>query len=860
MNIVNRLTWRHMKKNKRRTLVTIIGVIISVAMVTAVSTLFVSFIDLLQRQTMSETGEWHVKYEDVDDEQRSAIQADDQTKDVFISRDVGYAYLEGSDNDFKPYIYLMEFDRKGFEKFPIHLTEGRLPENEHEVLLSEHIASTGNVSYKIGDEITWDFGERIEEGVDPSEQQIDQTYGLIEDEGTIKESLTTEDTRTMTVVGFIERPTFEPAWSPGYTVISYIDESTLTNQQADLSVIVKKVTRSIYKDSEALAQSLHIESYEMNSSLLTSYGAIANQGIFDAFTSIITILMLIIMIGSISLIYNAFAISVSERSRHLGMLSSVGATKKQKRNSVFFEGFIISLISIPLGIISGVLGIAVTFYFINDRFTSLFELHEKLIVTVTPFSLIVTCIISLLTIFISTYIPARRASKVSAIDAIRQTMDIKLTRKSVKTSRLIRWIFGFEAEFGLKNLKRNKKRYMATVFSLVISIILFLSVSYFTKAIDQTNELFNQNNYDINIGFLRTDVLSDDQQAGINDIKQLPNVTKAHLIQTTHLQAELDRAHVPEAVLKASDAEGEDKILYHVNVHVFEEDALKDYAKEVGVRPEVLMKKDEMTAIIPNTFTYYSEDNKYVEEHAVMVNPGEKISLDLFDYDGASYGDIDLEIVATTDIFPMGIAPLSFNDVNLIVSEHTFNLMIDQDIPSAYYVLYLESSDPLTTEEEIFDLDLPSIDVFNNYKMHQEDQEITFIISVFTYGFITLITLISVANIFNTISTSVSLRTREFGMLKSVGMSPKGFNQMIRYESLFYGIKALLYGLPISIGLMYLMHRSMTQGFELAFKLPWMHIGIVVVAVFLIVSLSMMYASAKVKKENIIDALKQENI
>src|SRR5690606_19153843 len=116
----------------------------------------------------------------------------------------------------------------------------------------------------------------------------------------------------------------------------------------------------------------------------------------------------------------------------------------------------------------------------------------------------------------------------------------------------------------------------------------------------------------------------------------------------------------------------------------------------------------------------------------------------------------------------------------------------------------------------------------------------------------------STANILNTISTSISLRKREFAMLKSVGMTPKGFNKMINYESIFYGIKALLYGLPISIAAMYIIHRSLMNSFMYSFKLPWLSIFYVVVAVFLIVGISMLYSSSKVKKENIIDALKQE--
>lgn len=131
--------------------------------------------------------------------------------------------------------------------------------------------------------------------------------------------------------------------------------------------------------------------------------------------------------------------------------------------------------------------------------------------------------------------------------------------------------------------------------------------------------------------------------------------------------------------------------------------------------------------------------------------------------------------------------------------------------------------------------------------------------SIFIYGFIALISAISIANIFNTISTSVSLRKREFAMLKSVGMTPKGFNRMINYESIFYGIKSLAYGLPLSGVVMYLIYQSTSNSFEQPFRVPWLSVLIVIAAVFIIVGSAMLYSSSKVRKETIIDGLKQEN-
>jgi putative ABC transport system permease protein len=174
--------------------------------------------------------------------------------------------------------------------------------------------------------------------------------------------------------------------------------------------------------------------------------------------------------------------------------------------------------------------------------------------------------------------------------------------------------------------------------------------------------------------------------------------------------------------------------------------------------------------------------------------------------------------------------------------------------------LYLISSDPMKTQRELEEMEEFSYGIHNIYKYRQQDEQLLMLISVFTYGFILLITAISVANIFNTISTSISLRKREFAMLKSIGMTPKGFNKMINYESIFYGIKSLLYGLPCSIVVMILIHRSLMNSFDYPFQLPWMSLMFVIVAVFVIVGSAMIYAGSKVKRDNIIDAIKQESI
>ncbi|MFK9090873.1 ABC transporter permease [Bacillus salipaludis] len=865
MNIVNKLTIRHLKQNKRRTLVTIIGVIISVAMVTAVATLGTSFMDLMQRQSIASDGEWHVLYKDVNKEQLTAIKNDKETKKLVVSRDRGYAILEGGQNESKPYLFVKEYNAQGFKQFPIELSSGRLPKASNEVVLSEHIATNAKVEYKIGDQLTLEVGQRKIPAV--TDHVFEQQDPLQMDDQKISESLINKTTASYTVVGFIKRPTWEPTWAPGYTIISYVDESTIgSNDPVNATVVLKKVKGSIYDHAKDLAKQNQIKSPQFNNQLLRYYGVTNNDNLHRTLISLMAIIMAVIIIGSVSLIYNAFAISVSERSRHLGMLASVGATKRQKRNSVFFEGIIIGCFSIPIGIIAGLLGIGVTFWSINSVIQGALGLEEKLTVTVTPLSLFIACAVSMVTIFISTYLPAIKASRISAIDAIRQTTEVKLTGKAVKTSKLVRKLFGIEAEIGLKNLKRNKRKYQATVFSLVISIALFLTVSYFTDNLKKSLVLSQDGvNYDISVSL--SGELTQSNQRMLKTFSSLDDVTETSVIREIGMNTWMDEASLPDEIQQTVKQDRSilenGKYPIYVQIHALNEKNLKAYAKEIHADYERLINIEEMTGIVIDTIPYQDKaTGKYVETMAIHAETGQSIDLNFNYEDGEKETLINkVKIAALTDNIPMGITPAAVGGVTIIVSEQAMDQLLNDKLQKYVQTnLYLKTKDPMKTQQEMEEIKEGNLFIHNVYQYRQQDEQMIMLMSVFTYGFIALITVISIANIFNTISTSISLRKREFAMLKSVGMTPMGFNKMINYESIFYGIKALLYGLPLSIAVMYLIHRSMMNSFSYGFNLPWISIIYVVAAVFIIVGSAMIYSSSKVKKENIVDTLKQESI
>lgn len=875
MNIVNKLTLRQLKLNKKRTLVTIIGTIISAAMITAVATLGLSFMDIMQRDSIANNGNWHVKYSQVNKEQLESIEKNNGVKTVILSSEPGYAYLEGSKNNNKPYLYIEYFNKEGFENFPIELKEGRLPERPDELVISDAVLNNAGVNYKIGDTVDLAIGQRYSTAVNTViDEPMLQNYSLQWEEDKVAEKLTRDRGQSYKIVGIIKSPNWEYAWAPGYTVISYMDENTLSKGETfDVSVIFKKINSSILKIGDKIIADNGITKAEYNNDLLRYYGIYRDDSVRNMIYTLTAIILAIIMIGSVSLIYNAFAISVSERSRYLGMLSSVGATKRQKQNSVFFEGAVIGAISIPLGIAAGYLGLGITYFFINPMLQGVLGIAQGFRLRAYPSSLLTAILVSGATILISVYIPARRASNVSAIDAIRQVSDVKISRRQVKTSALTRKLFGIEGDLGLKNLKRNKGRYKATVFSLIISMMLFLVVSSFTDYMKKSLILTQEGiNFDIQTGIRAED--EKEEKDILNRMASLDDIDESVIFTSFTAYSWIDKASMADYLPKKEDGEfyQDGKYKYHIKINELDDTALKKYAKETGADYNRLIDTDNPSAIIIDSVRYRDQvTEKYGETKAVKLETGDRLELQLYNEEkDETVPLLTVKAAALTGTMPTGLMSLGKTDgFHIIVSEAVFHKMTEgklellKDAGLATYV-YFNSSKPLRLQEKLEEIQSDfggsSLSIYNYYQYKQREQQSILLVSVFTYAFIILITAICVANIINTISTSITLRKREFAMLKSIGITPKGFSRMLNYESIFYGVKALVYGIPISFMVMYLMYKTLMAKFEYDFTIPLVSVYIVIAAVFVIVGTAMLYSSHRVRRENIIDALKQEII
>lgn len=868
MNILNKITKNYLKLNKKRTIVTIIGIIISGAMLSAITTLSGSFQNFMINAQKEENGNWQAIFQNVDYEDLKYIELNNKFETTVKSVKL---YMGENKYSNEEYIRIEGYEPDTIKTLGERIIAGRMPENSNEIALSSSFFDDKENTPQIGDTITFPVGT------------IEETENL---------KFTQTGTKTYYLCGMIQRPKFEKSEDYYTAGITILDKNEIKDNTTFNVGVISKNVKNLYKDTEKIADDIGLytdieEQYFEDGSYYEAqrkYNIIYNTGVlmymgvsddagFQAMMySVCGILIAVIMVGSVLVIYNSFAISVSERKKQFGMLSSIGATKKQIKKSVLYEGVVLGIIGIPLGIVSGILGIGITLQIVNNLLKPIFgEVYQNLnleIVISWP-AIFIAAILMAITIYMSVIIPARRASRITPIEAIRQVGDIKVKPKKLKTPKFIRRIFGIEGEIALKNLKRSKKRYRTTVISLIISIVLYISVSGFVGYMfSGFNTLYLTSDYDASVRFSSQNENKETKQEVINKILNMEDMERCSYIKSYYTNI-----HIPEEKVRDNIKElvsNRDNYLYNTydvdqkeynfsaEIISLNDEEFKKYLNEIGIQN----LEDNQVIIMDYANLLMSY---HLETNITNYKTGEKLPITITEYDEGkeiTEKHLNLEIAKVTSKAPLGFSHNYDLRLICIVNEETFSENISSDYISEEIRIKsnkLESIDK-QIDEIIAETQNLNINYYNVAKEFEAQKNLKLVIQIFLYGFIVLISAIGVSNIFNTISTNINLRRREFANLKSIGMTDKQFKRMLDLECIFYGTKALLYGLPIGIFICYLMNRGFANVVEFIFTLPLTEILIAIIAVYGIVFATMIYSSRKVKKENIIDVLRDENI
>jgi putative ABC transport system permease protein len=889
MNILTMYTLKYLRLNKKRTAVTILGVLLSSALICGVFLLGVSFQKVMIDHEIFMAGNWHAQFHGVPYEKAKYITENSAVQTAMLSASLGKA-IYGSHNTVRPYLYVSAYDALSFQNGSIRLISGRFPQKGDELLISPVMVADSGLGLKPGSTLRLAFGQRnIPNYAEMVKAWGGEEYVALQDRETFSPSVS----KIYTVVGVMAPLVDETSMPAAFPALTYLDPAQLTAADKVNISILARDPRSISTSAPQMAKSAGLESFTgadsqpaksitYNEDLLTWMGASGRSKYGRFFLVIIATLIALIVSGSALVIYNAFAISIGERKKQFGMFASVGATSAQIRRIVLIEAGVIAAIGIPLGILSAIAGVGILLKITQGLVSQLIlDAQQGLPLVVSPLVIGLTVLFSAATILLSAWIPARRASRVSPIEAIRQSDETQEGKPlNLRTNPLVRHVFGFEGELALKSLQRDRKKYLTTLLSLMISITLFVAFNALMLYTNTTQSMaVKAMNFDLMIDL---DYRQSHAKNFTNLVSQLPEVQRVSYRRSTYELYVPSRAVITDPAYQALQELNSLKLenLPHAvdggtYAFVFEVSAVgptefAHYAAQLGLDVQKYSDPSAPLGILVN-HTNLRQNGKIYDFDLFNLKPGDTLTVSKMPEYAAHIGDsapasLTWTVGTVTQQTPLGLMGVTLTP-ELIVSDAVFDGLSDRLLqvgPINPGNMMIKSDDPDAALAAIQRVHAATVGGNFSYQSMKEFNKSNNLQKVMTnlffYGFLALITLIGVTNIINTLDTNIKLRRREIAMLKSVGLTPGGLLRMLRYESLFYGLTALLYGLPIGIALSVFIYYQFDGVSTFAFSLPWGAILVCIAGILTIVFATMMVSGAMIRNDNIVDTLKEENL
>ena len=885
MSITKKLALRHLKQNKTRSVLTVLGITISVVMLTVIFTCATSFAHYYGERAINTNGNWHFFVKTDYESAKKYLLSDSSLKDIGFEKD-----LSTEEQSYKIYSDKAHYLRTGtiyqgdaqYIKDTVTCKyDGALPKSDNEIMVEQSLIKNNGLELKIGDEIkiavgsrlkgdfvilpvmgNYQFGERFE-------KEKDETFKVVgilhnnepTERGAIIRGMSDFKSKNLVAYGKIKKITpFSYIKINGiYDKFGFTKKKRAFNVGENTGFLNSRLAFSI--DKNDLPQVLKL-------------------------TAIGIVVFAVIFVSSFAMIYNSFALSVGEQIKYLGMLSSVGATRKQKKKTLYFEGAILGGIGIILGIVLGLLTTFISQSAMNAKIASIMEGYNDNIKYSTHISLWVLCLIVILaalTVFVSIISPVQKAARITAIDAIRKTDEIKRKGK-IRTPFIITKLFGFEGDIAFKNLRRNGRKSRTIIACICICAVLFLSCNYFCETFKEASNL------DYEIPYQLMYQYSAESKAQLekarNYLKTNKRVKRFYSIWEAWY-----------SILRGDINPYDNSRLYDMsfqNESIFV-DKYKFIATQDITYTAHLIDDEDFNALCKKNGIdykkYYSPD-KDGSIKTIVINGIDRNDEPIFNNNllGKTIGCYDIDSEKTerenkldengnqvyfyyktgcTSIYKFcdsikydkdnPICNLDSSGVAFYAPKCVYDKYSDDD--SFYFDYGIETDEPYKVEKELKDYlseNEAEGDVYNNYNWMMKEKSIISAVQFLSYAFILLITLITVFNIINTMTAQIAGRKKELAMLKSVGMTPKEFKKMLIFESMFYGLFGLLFGVPLSLVINRVVGYIISKDNPIPFSVNiWLYL-IACVAVFVIIGLTMIYSLKLIKNNSIIDSLKDD--
>ncbi|WP_353893009.1 FtsX-like permease family protein [Proteinivorax hydrogeniformans] len=834
MKSITSLALRYLWQQKKRTCLTILGIIISVSMITSIGIILVSFRDAeIERQKETE-GAFHVRTV-MDKEQYKTIVSNPKIDKTAYSLEVGRGYVDDTVISLSSYLgehlYLSNFA----------LSEGREPKEIDEIALDAGTARQLGLS--VGDTILMSVNGIYRHQID--EETMEEEIHHIEDKEFEISGLVEVASRFNPQMAFVS---YEYA-----TEISLANEGTVHFTVKD-GLSVREVVEDIQKQQDNAV-------FSYNNALLLLKGQVTSEYYKTTLISLASVVMFLVLVvcgATVAVIYNSFNISVLERIRQFGIMRSIGTTPKQIRRIVFVEAGLQALIAVPLGLISGIVAMNVVFYLLS---TSVYSTFNDIFVSYSLSVLLVSAAIGTISVLFSAFIPAVLAGRKQPLEAVFHRPKNKKKFKRWK-GFIIKRFLSAEKTLAYKNLQRNKKRTIVTAFALSISVILFIVFSVFSYYAFKIQDTRDYYDYDFQIMRTRGDTYTEEDYKKIKNLESIHEVKPLRVHQAFGL---VDEGKISDE-FKNSDMYTDNVIggqLYGYSITQLE--SAKEYLLD-GKADNDLMVEENGVLLVQTSIVY--TDNVRLNKQIIDYEIGDKIDVVLNWEEAKRYIEEqnDVESQETITLTVVGILendPIYNNHgIKLITAEEFYRANIREGYDK-FYINAVEDLDgdthmQLTQELSSIAHSSDAGSFFDNYYFARRDRQLMLEVSVFIYGFIVLISIIGALNIINTISTNLLTRTKEFAMLRAVGMGPKSLINMIRYEAILSGVIGVIYGCITGNLLGYWLYNLMNDVREVPWEFPWTANIIVIIAAIVVSLLASRATVQRVKKMNIIDTLREE--
>lgn len=845
------ITNRYLKQNIKRTLLTIFGIILSVSLITAISTIIGSVREGIKTEEIENRGAFHGIYRGVEGDKIEKLSQDKRVAKLGIEKYLGSIPItETNDLDnqyfggYTPYKYieLKAMDKNARELQSIKLTEGRLPENQKEIIIEEDAFNKMEKPVELGDKLEFKIGERRgkEEGDLYIEEFLDK------------------DSQEYTVVGKISA---KQKWNRkiSFVGITGIDKMDRTGKY-DVVLSLENI-KDAYQQLESLKNVAQVEDLEAHERLLRLYV----EGISETFNTsmllMLALIMAIIVVSTIAVIYNSFNISVIERIEQFGLLRSIGATPGQIRRLVYREAGLLSLIGIPLGHIAGVLAMKIVFLIIGKMSIGA-EIVQFIDIKVFPQVIVFSTILGAVTIFLSARGPATKAGQISPLEAIRGNSIVKQEKiKKKRTIGLIRLIFGIEGEIAYKNLARNKKRFLITVFSMSISIMLFITFSSFAQMGFTTIGKHDQDMGDIAISGEIEEV---DQL--VDDLKKVEGVKSVYNFRQDYGQIDFEKDRVNPSYLKEEENQSlaiseEGKVLNNIELITIGDKDLKDLEKHLKTGEIDIEKMNrENGVLVINTTSFNTQKGDKLFKDAFKYKIGDTVDFVEYNHEDKAK-QTRLKVVGSLD---QGLLSYKYNRhgaVSFYTTEEVMEKVKGEELTSNIFIFLEENADKKPIRSYLKELEEKNeyYNIVDYAEEAQNARQFMIIMSIFLYGFVVVISLISAINIINTISTNIILRTKEIGTIKAIGMSQKAVKKMISLESIYYGIYSTIIGGSLGLLFTRLFHNLFVGVTDFNYVWPVKNILIASFGAIIISILAGKYPLRKINHKLIVESIKEDN-